>query len=556
MAPPNLLQLAQQGDPEAITTLMNRVLQPKGATAEVRTWDNCLHIFVSSTRTLNQSALASFIRRGMESLGVGSVQTVKVYGIKVGEESPVWTDEFEVSSATQFSQTTIPSVTSSSEIHSSQPHSTDTAALEPVVSQSLLTENISQARVRPSRLQSTLILLILPAFLLGIVIAVVTAYVKSPSSAVNLGVVFLTGLTAGGLSCMAVQGGLLASSIAREVEQNLQYRSAVQPRKSLAQPILLFLGAKLVAYTLLGFLLGWLGSVLQLTPLMRGILQIAIGVFMMGTALRMFNVHPIFRIFVVEPPAFLTRYIRRTAKKGGDAIVTPLFLGALTVLIPCGVTQAIMALAIGTGSPIQAAAIMAAFTLGTSPVFFTLAYLVTTLGRRLEKRFLQVMGVAVLLLGLLSLDAGLNLVGSPISFANLNRTVKSAMQAPSQPMSDSGSQAMPNANAESLSNTDSQIPSNDKSNRAASSNVLTINVVQGGYTPEVLRAKAGQPVKLVLVTNNVHSCALAFVLPSLNVEKLLPPTGKTVINIPAQAAGRVPFTCSMGMFQGYIEFQA
>ncbi len=34
-------------------------------------------------------------------------------------------------------------------------------------------------------------------------------------------IAFLTGLTTGGLSCLAVQGGLLASSVAHEVEQTV-----------------------------------------------------------------------------------------------------------------------------------------------------------------------------------------------------------------------------------------------------------------------------------------------------------------------------------------------
>jgi hypothetical protein len=38
----------------------------------------------------------------------------------------------------------------------------------------------------------------------------------------NLAVVFLTGLTTGGLSCLAVQGGLLASSVAHQAEKDAQ----------------------------------------------------------------------------------------------------------------------------------------------------------------------------------------------------------------------------------------------------------------------------------------------------------------------------------------------
>jgi len=141
--------------------------------------------------------------------------------------------------------------------------------------------------------------------------------------------IFMIGLTAGGLSCLAVQGGLLASSVGYQVDADLRQdaetrkQSGVQRRrkalkwtsaayratneqigKHSVQVIFFFLGAKLFSYTLLGFALGWLGSILQLTPLIRGGLQLAVGVFMLGTALRMLNVHPIFRYFVLEPPPF------------------------------------------------------------------------------------------------------------------------------------------------------------------------------------------------------------------------------------------------------------
>src|SRR5687767_15113673 len=131
----------------------------------------------------------------------------------------------------------------------------------------------------------------------------------------SLVVVFLTGLTAGGLSCLAVQGGLLASSVAHQAVQ-YAYPAPYQPRSNskgegrhdLAWPILLFLSAKLVAYTLLGFLLGWMGAAFQLTSATQAVVQIVVGIFMLGTALRMLDVHPIFRYFVIEPPPFVTRY--------------------------------------------------------------------------------------------------------------------------------------------------------------------------------------------------------------------------------------------------------
>src|SRR5688572_24419071 len=258
------------------------------------------------------------------------------------------------------------------------------------------------------------------------------------SSAGQILIAFITGLTTGGLSCLAVQGGLLASSLAHQIEQDYLEQS-VQPKKrgknqtqpprpSTALPILLFLASKLAAYTLLGALLGWLGSYITLSPATRAFLLIAIGIFMVGNALRMFNLHPIFRYFSIEPPKFITRYIRRTAK--GTDTATPIFLGALTVFIPCGVTQAMIATALGTGSVVLGAALMFAFTLGTSPVFFIIAYLTTELGARLEKFFMRFVAVVVLILGFVTLDGGLNLIGSPLSIQNLTRNLISFRDVP------------------------------------------------------------------------------------------------------------------------------
>jgi sulfite exporter TauE/SafE len=330
-------------------------------------------------------------------------------------------------------------------------------------------------------------------------------------------VAFVTGLTTGGLSCLAVQGGLLASSLAHQIEQDyLQQAVRVKPgkrsraptpvRSNAALPIGLFLLAKLVVYTLLGALLGWLGSYLTLSPMTRAFLMMAIGIFMIGNALRMFNVHPIFRYFSIEPPKFITRYIRRTAK--GTDTFTPIFLGALTVFIPCGVTQA----------------------LGTSPVFFVVAYLTTELGSHLEKFFMRFVAVVVLILGFVTLNSGLNLVGSPLSAQNLSRglfpsnSANAAAAGPAAPVA---------ANGE-----------------------LILQVQDRGYYPRTLRAPAGQEVTLNLVTNRTYSCSRDFVIPALRFYELLPDTGTVQVRIPAQEKGSTLFfTCSMGMYTGQIVFE-
>lgn len=345
----------------------------------------------------------------------------------------------------------------------------------------------------------------------------------------NLIVAFLTGLTTGGLSCLAVQGGLLASSLAHQLEEDLRAGTHPGFRPRLAQPIALFLAAKFIAYTLLGFLLGALGSALQLTPLLRAILMMAIGIFMLGNGLRILKVHPIFRYFVFEPPPALTRFIHRRSK-GATTLVTPLFLGALTVLIPCGVTQAMMAAALGSGDPIQGMAIMSAFTLGTTPVFFTVAYFATRLGAALEKQFTRFVAVTVIVLGLVSLDFGLNLAGSPVSFTSLvsRLSAQPARVDPTlAPAGDGGS--------------------------ALHSYVITVK--NDGYSPQTLHVTASQPVRLIWVTRDVTSCALDVVVPGVAYEKALPHTGQEILDIPPQARGTVMrYSCSMGMYAGQLIF--
>jgi sulfite exporter TauE/SafE len=400
----------------------------------------------------------------------------------------------------------------------------------------------------------------------------------------NIAIAFVTGLTAGGLSCLAVQGGLLASSIATQAEKDVARDLANRKRKSggraaeydravaalersglshkkknhalhelkrrfpraqtepaepekphAARPIILFLGAKLAAYTLLGFVLGAAGSVVELSPFGRAILLIAVGIFMFGTAMRLLNVHPIFRYFLIEPPKRLTRAIRRRAKRGGgNDTVTPVFLGALTVFIPCGVTQAMIALAIATGNPAAGAAIMFSFVLGTIPLFFGLAYLATRLGERMHAQFLKAVAVILVILSLLSVETGLNLAGSPVSFAAVKNEI-----------------ATENDRVEQGAPTDQSVAAVMENGVQ----VLTINALDTRYSPNRLTAQANVPTKLKLVTNGTQGCSRAFYIPETESYKLLPETGTEYIDLPAHSPGTLKFTCTMGMYTGQIAFK-
>jgi uncharacterized protein len=379
---------------------------------------------------------------------------------------------------------------------------------------------------------------------------------------VNILLAFVTGLTTGGLSCLAVQGGLLASSLTNQIEKDLQVSELKRGRKkpgrkqktahqpvTLVQPILAFLVAKLFAYTVFGFLLGLAGQMFQLSPFTRAFLQVAIGIFMLGAALRLLNVHPIFRYFAFEPPAFLRRFIRRKASQSDASLEAPIFLGLLTVLIPCGITQAMMAVALSTASPMQGAALMFAFTLGTSPVFFAVAYFTTRLGAKLERHFMRFVAVIMLVLGIFAIDTGLTLAGAPLTFTRAINDVAARQ--------DDG---LPGGTALSASGYELMLPEprvlgEPVDEYAGDESVITIYVKNYGYDPRIIKAPPDTPLRLRLVTDDVYSCSLAFVIPSLQFQQFLETTGEAWVDIPAQKRGtRMPFSCSMGMYTGVILF--
>ena len=357
----------------------------------------------------------------------------------------------------------------------------------------------------------------------------------------NLWLVFLTGLTTGGLTCLAVQGGLLATAVAQRVGDD---RRGMQALAGRAAPIAGFLGAKIVAYTLMGGLLGLLGGAIGLTPMFQGALQIAAGLFMLGVAGQLLNLHPVFRIFSMQPPKWLQRRIRQESKTG--SLLAPLSLGALTVFMPCATTQAMMVAALGTGSFVAGAALMFAFTLGTTPLFFSLGYLATQLGARFRDTFMKAAAVAIALLAALSITAGLALLGVPVPELSLMPRGDTAPAAAAQP-------AAPQPAA----------PAAPAAGQAAPASPAQAGVQQAvlraeptGYVPNRIVFKVGTPAQLRLQTGARLGCTSSFLIPALGYQKVLWKNEEAVFNIPTDKARTIPFTCSMGMYRGVIEVQS
>ncbi|MBI2086285.1 sulfite exporter TauE/SafE family protein [Candidatus Daviesbacteria bacterium] len=330
----------------------------------------------------------------------------------------------------------------------------------------------------------------------------------------NLWLIFLTGLTVGGLTCLAVQGGLLASTIAAREEEDL---TSGNKRKHTIFATLAFLATKIIAYTFLGLVLGAFGGALDISPKVQVIMQFIAGLYMIAVALDLLKVHPIFRYAVLQPPRFLSRMVRNQSRS--KDLFAPAFLGALTIFIPCGTTLAMETLAISSASAIYGALIMFFFVLGTTPLFFGVGFLTTVLGDNFQGKFLKLAAFLVLFLGLISANSALAAGGMP--FVEID-------------FSASGTQAQSGYNL------------------SVSQNVQ-INVSSRGYSPNYIRVKKGEQVNLTLKTTDAFSCASAFRIPALGIAKNLAPNDTQLISFTPTQTGQISFSCSMGMYRGIIE---
>ncbi|OGY08428.1 MAG: hypothetical protein A2700_01435 [Candidatus Blackburnbacteria bacterium RIFCSPHIGHO2_01_FULL_44_64] len=202
-------------------------------------------------------------------------------------------------------------------------------------------------------------------------------------------------------NCVALQMGLLGSVIASRKE-GAHSLYAVWATGA-------FLVAKLVAYTLLGALLGAFGQSISLSEGVAGVVELLAGVYIVLAALAVLGVHPVLRYVLFQPPRFMSRWVTRTSKRGD--LLTPAFLGFLTIFIPCGTTVAVEALALHHGDPVQGGLIMGIFTLGTMPVFLGFGGLTAFLGRRFGSKIDKASALIVLILGLWAVNGTLRELG-------------------------------------------------------------------------------------------------------------------------------------------------
>lgn len=340
----------------------------------------------------------------------------------------------------------------------------------------------------------------------------------------NLLAVLMTGLLAGGASCAAVQGGLLAGLIARQqaAHSEADWGAAVSGPNSVArdiEPVGGFLVGKLLSHALLGALLGGLGGMVELSVHARTALQIGAGLLVVTFGLAQLGV-PGFRRIVITVPQSWGRFVRGQARS--QAVIAPALLGMATVALPCGVTVAMETLALASGSPWRGAAIMAVFVVGTSPLFAILGFAARRVAGLWRGRLVVATGAVILAMGLYTLNGGLELANSPVAASHLVRSFSAVA------------------------------PAGDTSTTITSDGhqQIVITASDNGYSPRVSRISAGHPTTLVVHSVGATGCVRTFVVNG--TQTVLPENGDTRIDLGTPSVGDLRYSCGMGMYTGII----
>lgn len=325
------------------------------------------------------------------------------------------------------------------------------------------------------------------------------------------GILFVIGLLTS-IHCVAMCGGINLSQCTMYQGSSLSKGSKI----SSVMPSIQYNTGRVISYTIIGGIVGALGSVVSFSGTGKGIVAIVAGMFMVIMGLNMLNVFPWLRKFNPRMPKIFATKINE--KKNSNR---PFYVGLLNGLMPCGPLQAMQLYALSTGDPVKGALSMMLFSLGTVPLMFGLGALSTLLTKKFQSRMITVSAGLVVFLGIFMFSNGMALSGF-------------AMPLTSNAFSNPGSSAG-GATAELIDGVQ----------------VVTTTLSSGGYEP--IKVQAGIPVQwnIQAEPESINGCNNRIIIPEYNIEKALEP-GDNIIEFTPKESGTIPYSCWMGMIRSQI----
>jgi sulfite exporter TauE/SafE/copper chaperone CopZ len=365
-------------------------------------------------------------------------------------------------------------------------------------------------------------------------------------SGMGYGMLFLIGLITS-VHCVAMCGGINLSQSIPQI--------AAGPdggrRWDTLLPGILYNGGRVISYTTVGIVVGALGQVLTVSGRFQGAVQLAAGVFMVimginmlgifrgsiGTTLRRFNLRlpGIFtkKIEALAASAAGTNPSLRSSAEGAPeqkaGNKSPLVIGLLNGLMPCGPLQAMQLYALSTGSPAAGGISMFLFSLGTVPLMFGIGALSSVLSLKFTRWVMRIGAVLVTALGMTMCTNGWNLAG-------INFNPAASIAAALNPFAPSGGTAEAGTFEPVIENGYQVVRSS----------------LSGGRYPAIT-VRQGIPVKWTITATegSINGCNNRMIIREYKIEHRFQ-AGENVIEFTPDKTGRFSYSCWMGMIRSSI----
>jgi uncharacterized protein len=343
----------------------------------------------------------------------------------------------------------------------------------------------------------------------------------------SLPVFFLFGLLAGCSTCAALVGGIVLSMTKSWTEQYSEPERQSKAKSPLL-PHLLFNSGRILSFTILGGVLGVVGSRLQLSFSFTSLLVFVVSIMMIFLGLQMLGI----KSLTFSMPKSLSRF--STNEKNFTGKFAPFLMGAATFLLPCGFTITVEGIALLTGNVLGGALVMLMFVLGTTIPLLAigLSSLKFFENKTLAGNFSRVAGILVLFFALFNINNQLNFWGLP-SFSNIS--VGAYNYKPLQ--KDVGTSR------------DLSLPEIENGKQ-----ILKMSASAYGYTPNALKVRAGIPVSWQITDTGTSGCTSGLIARDFLKEPINLTPGKTsTVEFTPTQKGTYRFSCWMGMVNGTIK---
>lgn len=336
------------------------------------------------------------------------------------------------------------------------------------------------------------------------------------SSNVTLGVAFLTGIVASVSTCLAVVGSVV-------IAFGEKYRSVGSGFYEQAlKPNLKFHAGRIIAFFILGGILGMIGGELSISGRFYFVFNIAIAFIMLWLGLNILGLMPSISNLGIKMPRIFTG--KWNNLKMSEHKAAPFLLGAMSFFLPCGFTQSMQIFAVASGSFWTGAMVLLFFALGTIPALLSLGAAVSwTQGKKMAT-FQKIAGFLIIAFAVYTFNTGLAL-------KDVSGSVLSTKQ------------------TETVAENKNQDKEPNKPIPEQEEQVVEMKLTYKGYEPSTLRIKKGIPVKWIVKGEQVTGCTNQILVPELNIQKKIQ-TGENIIKFTPTKAGTIDFSCWMGMVRG------